>query len=162
MGYLFLVCTTLTSADSTFGCIGLTGDQGKVKEHIALLMDKEDAIFPCAWLSVSAVLSRIIEGAFDRAKFQDFITELDSVVPEHKVFVMDNCCIHYSVNSTTHELRYLPLYSPFLTPIESFFSQLNNGMRSRLRGANLEAMEQLQRKEFLKQAIQSELDQLHN
>ena len=117
----------------------------------------------CLAISVSGVvLSRIIEGAFDRAKFQDFITELDSVVPEHKVLVMDNCRIYYSVNSTTHELRYLPPYSPFLNPIESFFSQLKNGIRSRLRGANLEAMEQLQRREFLKQAIQSELDQLHN
>ena len=73
---------------------------------------------------------------------------------------MDNCRIHYSV--VTHELRYLPPYSPFLNPIESFFSQLKDGIKSRLRGANLEAMEQLQRREVLKQAIQSELDQLHN
>ena len=99
MGYLFLVCTTSTSADSTFGCIGLTGDQRKVKEHIALLMDKEDAIFPCAWLSVSA------EWFFqkyqkERLTKQNFKNLLLNWTPKHKVLIMDNCRIHYSVNAT--------------------------------------------------------------
>ena len=60
------------------------------------------------------------------SRFCDFFRELEERVRLEApcIFVMDNAVCHRSVRtiSDVHTMRYLPPYSPFLTPVENAFS----------------------------------------
>ncbi|CAG8803766.1 12475_t:CDS:2, partial [Cetraspora pellucida] len=63
-----------------------------------------------------------------------FINELNDIIPSDKFLVMDNVHFHRTdvvkeaVKNTTHEIFYLPPYSPFLNLIENCFSKVKNSV----------------------------------
>ena len=101
---------------------------------------------------------KIIDRAYDRVKFQEFIFEIDALSQERKQLIMDNCRIHYQVDSTNHQLKFLSPYSPFLNLIEAFFSKLKNHIRSQLRAVDFENMQQTERSHALKQKVVDAID----
>ena len=66
--------------------------------------------------------------------FIEFVDELGRMLSPGKIFILDNCGIHMSpqVRATAqahgHTVVYLPSYSPFLNPIEFFFSELKGAL----------------------------------
>ena len=76
----------------------------------------------CLALFLHPTLCIIIDGACDRVKFKELISEIDSLSQEQKYLIIDNCRIHYQVDSTNHQLKFLSPYIPFLNPIEAFLA----------------------------------------
>jgi len=75
---------------------------------------------------------KILMGSVTKQKYQEFINELDGKLPETRHYlIQDNASIHKNVNSS-HELKFLPPYSPFLNPIEAVFSKLKLLVRTEL------------------------------
>ncbi|CAG8678754.1 32975_t:CDS:2, partial [Racocetra persica] len=81
-----------------------------------------------------------ILGSANSKIFSDFIRELINNISNSKFLVMDNIMFHRSnivkeaVKNTKHKILYLPSYSPFLNPIENWFSKIKNSIsRNRLR-----------------------------
>ncbi|CAG8835550.1 16683_t:CDS:1, partial [Cetraspora pellucida] len=73
-------------------------------------------------------------GSANADTFAEFIQELIFLVPTNKkkFLIMDNAVIHHAyivkdiVEDSSHEIFYLPPYSPFLNPIESTFSKVKD------------------------------------
>ena len=107
----------------------------------------------CLAISSSHIVHHKIIGAYDRIKFQEFIFEIDALSQERMQLIMENCRIHYQVDLTNHQLKFLSPYSPFLNPIEAFFSKLKNHIRGQLRAVDFENMQQTERSYALKQKV---------
>jgi transposase len=83
----------------------------------------------------------VIDGAMDKAMFQEYIVQvLCPVLRPNDIVVMDNLSAHKNPELIKHikkcgaELLYLPPYSPDLNPIENMWSkikQLLRGMETR-------------------------------
>ena len=106
-------------------------------------------------ISVCAAFNRkglmmldIVISSFNSIKFGIFLQKLIKMIEKKKlnecVFIMDNASIHKTkeikamVEKTSHELLYLPPYSPFLNPIENCFSKWKNYVkRSRVKSEKM-------------------------
>jgi len=80
------------------------------------------------------VLSMTKEGSIYADDFLDFVSSLAVLHPPGRMFVFDNCRIHMQaavracLHAHGHQAVYLPSYSPFLNPIEFFFSELKGAL----------------------------------
>ena len=80
------------------------------------------------------VLSMTKEGSIYADDFLDFASSLAVLHPPGRMFVFDNCRIHMQaavracLHAHGHQAVYLPSYSPFLNPIEFFFSELKGAL----------------------------------
>ena len=65
-------------------------------------------------------------GGTSNAVFSTFFNELASIVghENRSFFILDNATCHKNIApaSESHTVKYLPPYSPFLTPVENSFS----------------------------------------
>ena len=113
----------------------------------------------CAAVSKNGILHHALQRkSFKKETFQQFITELEQICApsdnEQFIFIVDNAPIHRAITTSNEfaEIKFLPPYSPFLNPIESVFSKVKNGLKSRLDEIRCN-YEQPQRMEQLVNAI---------
>jgi len=75
-------------------------------------------------------------GGTTSAKFQEFLFALEEKIGQDNpcVLIMDNAPCHRAAraNSPDHVVRYLPAYSPMLTPIENAFSAWKWAVKNKL------------------------------
>jgi len=96
---------------------------------------------------------KILMGSATKEKYQQFINELDEKLPPTRHYlIQDNASIHKNVNST-HEMKYLPPYSPFLNPIEAVFSKLKLLVRTKLSKMPLISIPKPERTDLLNNLI---------
>ena len=90
---------------------------------------------------VGVVYYEIVIGGVTQEVFGNFLTSLTSILDEERAFlVMDNApCHNVQIDSAHQVIKYLPAYSPFLSPIENCFSVLKSDMRPRLNVVQEEA-----------------------
>jgi transposase len=70
------------------------------------------------------------DGAINRSIYQQFLNNLTTKLSDSSFFfIHDNASIHRNTTST-NPIFFLPPYSPFLNPIEAFFSKLKRDIRS--------------------------------
>jgi len=93
----------------------------------------------CTAISKSGMLHYKTKlGGFKGEDYRSFFGELVELlmVDQTRNFslVMDNASIHYGLDSTPNaiEVVYLPPYSPFLNPIEAFFSVFKSNLKTLL------------------------------
>lgn len=76
----------------------------------------------CMALSLEGVIyHEFVTESMNRERFQLFLDNLSATLGDTQcTFLMDNAPVHKGVQTAfqSHELRYLPPYSPFLNPIE--------------------------------------------
>ena len=80
-------------------------------------------------------LHKFVVGGTNSAIFQSFFDELGEKIGSDVdcVFILDNAPCHRSVrlnHPNHHQLRFLPPYSPMLTPIELAFSAWKWGIKN--------------------------------
>jgi len=94
-----------------------------------------------------------VEGAIDTPAFVAYVREvLSPALRPGQIVVLDNLSVHQAedvrrlIEARGCALRFLPAYSPDLTPIEEAFSKLKAGLRrlgARTRDALLDAIAQV-------------------
>ena len=79
---------------------------------------------------------KILDGDCNEERFIEFLQDITNRLNGNGyTFVMDNMRFHSThnicnfVQQTGHELKYLPACSPFLNPVEYFFSQWKDFVR---------------------------------
>lgn len=101
---------------------------GNQREHFSYL----------AALSLDGIMaSMTVDGSTDTNVFMTFLSEM--LIPKlekPKILIMDNLSVHKVkqvqefVNDHHHRLIYLPPYSPYLNPIELFFSKIKGHLKN--------------------------------
>ena len=83
---------------------------------------------------VGVVYHEIVSGGVTQEVFGNFLVSLTSILDnERAVLIMDNALAHHiQLDSEYQVIKYLPLYSPFLSPIENYFSVLKSDMKQQL------------------------------
>ena len=99
------------------------------------------------------VLSQIRMGAFDRARFSEFLADLCAALHAgdlaDPVLIMDNCRIHSREDleelraSLGVEFRFLPPWSPMLNPIEEVFADFKRNVRTELSMVHAEELREI-------------------
>lgn len=82
-------------------------------------------------------------GGTTAAKFREFFASLEDAVGQqtHCIFVLDNAPCHRAIEPTSanHVVRFLPAYSPMLTPVENAFSAWKWTVKNRLSDPQVQA-----------------------
>ena len=82
---------------------------------------------------VGVLYNEIHTGSVTKDIYLDFITSISAILGEEKVLIMDNApCHNINFIHEDHKIKYLPPYSPFLNPIENWFSVLKADLKQRL------------------------------
>jgi transposase len=102
--------------------------KGNQREHFSYV----------AALSLDGVMaSMTVDGSTDTNVFMSFLSEM--LIPKldkPKILIMDNLSVHKVkkvqelVTDHNHQLIYLPPYSPYLNPIELFFSKIKGHLKN--------------------------------
>ena len=102
------------------------------------------------------LLFKVYSGSLDHIKYQAFIDELSEKLPARPYFlIQDNARIHMNTSSI-HTMVNLPPYSPFLYPIEVFFSKLKIDVRTRVKNhPDMLSSNHNQRQSILQQIIET-------
>lgn len=83
-------------------------------------------------------------GGTSASVFGDFFRTLTATIGTENrcIFVLDNAPCHRSVSSLSehHEVKYLPAYSPMLTPVENAFSAWKWAVKNRLADPAVQAL----------------------
>ena len=96
IGNFFMICGLWMNVALINGFAGHMENRGKGNVPTVQLTN----VSLCLAISSSHIVHhKIIDRAYDRVKFQEFIFEIDALSQERKQFIMDNCRIHYQVDS---------------------------------------------------------------
>lgn len=115
--------------------------------HVPATIRSRNVSVCCAITKEKALLFKAQTTAFNTGFFKDFLIELFQVFEHQGVqratLILDNVAFHKSqqiqglFENMPHELLFLPPYSPFLNPIENWFSKWKQYVRQQ-RPANEE------------------------
>ena len=105
---------------------------GQIGRNITVLVAISDQV---------GVYHEIVSGGVTQEISGNFLAFLTSILDnERAVLIMDNAPAHHvQLDSECQVIKCLPLYSPFLNPIENCFSVLKSDMKQRLNVVQEEA-----------------------
>jgi len=100
---------------------------------------KNQTVIMAISVATGMIIWRIVDGAADAKIFTNFFQEVQHYASQFQdtVCILDNCRIHdrevlSRIVAPSHELKFLPPYSPFFNPIENCFNVIKQRVRSQL------------------------------